>query len=294
MNKSLIHTRHPYLPIFPDDFQYPNTLRWKSLDCFICIIFKPIDGVSWRLEMSEGSYATVIERSLPVLKFESSIVDLRRLVRAIETYAREVSQPNWKLALQTLMWCSVLLKSYYRDWASSESLVTFDNLLRTYVESRSLSYSKVLHCDILLDVNCKLEEFLRGLNHIVLAATLSSESYRSLQLFHCFLLFFIVRCIIRSTLRYSNHDLVPESHLADQDTFLGDGHKDTVYDHISLALQSWKLTFGEILGSGKLLLTEAKLYRCYGEATTLIPIPDPMNATPMEHIRYFARLLSPA
>jgi len=136
-----------------------------------------------------------------------------------------------------------------------------------------------------------IKGFLGDLYGIMLDKTTSPRPECVLEAFYGTVILFTVRRTLRSILRFSRNRFTSFGHQANQDHSFERGVACTLYQPMLAVLESSKMTFSEMLESmGPDSNRKTALFR----AACMIHIPDPMNATPLEHILFFFEKLYPA
>ncbi len=108
---------------------------------------------------------------------------------------------------------------------------------------------------------------------------------RILDAFYGVLLLFMVRRTLRSILRNSKIGFTAVGHEVNQDYSFETGATCILYQPMLAILESSKVTFSEMLKTADCIKSTmtAVLY----QTAYVVHIPDPMNATPLEHILFF-------
>lgn len=125
-----------------------------------------------------------------------------------------------------------------------------------------------------------------------------------LDIFYGILILFMIRCTLRSVLRYSECDAKATGYQVNQDHSFDRGIWCPLYEPLILALGSRKETFGELIDSRSELTAvmgdndsdqQKDGYRAaLTEAASLLDVPTPRDKTPMDHIQHFFKLMFPA
>lgn len=129
-----------------------------------------------------------------------------------------------------------------------------------------------------------LELYLRGLQDTIVVATSDDATeciLQALRAYYSILLLLLIRCTLRSILRYSRYGLIATGHQANQDHSLDRGLLCPLYQPMLFVLEASQLAFGDFGQDSTIPISLRKLY---AEAHNVLNSRRSIGLTLLEHI----------